>query len=110
MKDDRQNNIWHAIWVVVSIKYNSIVGRINFLGSPDVTGKVKVDFYTHTPFRRQGIMSSAMGLLTDFAVDNGASIVEATVAKDNLPAQKVLENNQFDKVVNSDNIVYTKGK
>lgn len=110
MKDDRQNNIWHAIWVVVSIKYKSIVGRINFLDTPDVTGKVKVDFYTHTPFRRQGIMSSAMGLLTDFAVDNGASIVEATVAKDNLPAQKVLENNQFDKVVNSDNIVYTKGK
>ena len=110
MKNDQQNNIWHAIWVVASVKYKSIVGRINFLGTPDVTGKVNVDFYTHTPFRRQGIMTSAMGLLTDFALDNGASLVEAIVEKDNEPAQKVLENNEFEKVVNEENIVYTKGK
>ena len=110
MKNDKQNNIWHAIWVVASVKYKSIVGRINFLGTPDVTGKVNVDFYTHTPFRRQGIMSSAMGLITDFALDNGASLIEAIVEKDNEPAQKVLENNEFEKVVNEENLVYTKGK
>ncbi len=110
MKNDKQNNIWHAIWVVASVKYKSIVGRINFLGTPDVTGKVNVDFYTHTPFRRQGIMSSAMGLITGFAIDNGASLVEAIVEKDNLPAQKVLENNEFEKVINDETIVYTKGK
>ena len=110
MKEDKQNNIWHAVWLVVSIKYKSIVGRINFLSTPDVTGKVNVDFYTHTPFRRQGIMTSAMGLLTDFALDNGASLIEAIVTKDNEPAQKVLENNEFEKVVNDENIVYTKGK
>lgn len=110
MKNDKQNNIWHAIWVVASVKYKSIVGRINFLSTPDVTGKVNVDFYTHTPFRRQGIMSSAMGLITGFAIDNGASLVEAIVEKDNLPAQKVLENNEFEKVINNETIVYTKGK
>lgn len=110
MKEDKQNNIWHAIWVVVSVKYKSIVGRINFLSTPDVTGKVNIDFYTHTPFRRQGIMTSAMGLITDFALDNGASLVEAVVQKDNLPAQKVLDNNKFEKTANENTIVYTKGK
>ncbi len=110
MKEDKQNNIWHAIWVVVSVKQKAIVGRINFLGTPDVTGKVQTDFYTHVPYRRRGIMTSAINLVSTFALDNGASLVEAIVQKDNLPAQKVLDNNKFEKVVNEETIVYTKGK
>lgn len=108
MKDDRENNIWHAIWVVASVKYRSIVGRINFVSTPDSIGSVNIDFFTGSSYRRQGIMTSAVELLSAWALDNGANIIVASTQKDNIPAHRVLENNDFEKTIEETSFVYKK--
>ena len=108
MKDDRDNNIWHAIWVVASVKHRSIVGRINFVSTPDSVGQVGIDFFTNKPYRRQGIMTSAVELLSAWALDNGANLVFGETQKDNIPAQRVLENNDFEKTITETYFVYKK--
>ncbi len=108
MKADKENNIWHALWVVVSVKQKAIIGRINYNSTPDVTGSVEINFFTKEMYRRQGIMTSAVNLLSTWTLDNGASTIVGRVAKDNIPAQKVLENNQFEKTEDENYFIFKK--
>ncbi len=90
-----------TLWVVASIKYKSIVGTLSFKrGESDI----ELNFYTHTPYRRQGIMTAGVKLVCDFLKDKTNKIT-AYAPIDNVPAIKVLENNDFTQFA-KDNALY----
>jgi len=93
--EDPDNWVFHAVWVVASIKYRAIVGSLVIKDVPDSLGRLDIGYIVARPYRRQGIMTSAVSLICDWAFDNNILSVTACVKEDNTPAIRVLEKNDF---------------
>lgn len=103
---DPDNWVFHAVWVVASIKYKAIVGSIIFNDRPDSLGNLDIEYVTAQPYRRQGMMTTAVSLILGWAFDNNIMSISATTPKDNVASIRVLEKNNFLKIKEENGKLY----
>lgn len=104
--EDPDNWVFHAVWVVASIKYRAIVGSLTMHGAPDSLGRLDIGYGVAKLYRRQGIMTSAVSLICDWAFDNNILSVTADTKEDNIASIRVLEKNNFLKVKEENGKLY----
>lgn len=104
--EDPDNWVFHAVWVVASIKYRAIVGSLTMHGVPDSLGRLDIGYGIAKLYRRQGIMTSAVSLICDWAFDNNILSVTADTKEDNIPSIRVLEKNNFHITKHENGMIY----
>jgi RimJ/RimL family protein N-acetyltransferase len=86
MTDAPQFAKWRARVIVPAKGEPRMMGHAGFHGPPDETGMVEMGYTIFPEFRRQGLATETAQRLIDFAKENGATRIRASVSPDNLPS------------------------
>lgn len=105
--DEQQNYLFSTLWTIILKENNKMVGDVCFKGEPNIDGEVEISYGTHFEFRRKGYMTEAVGEMLKWAkMQSNVLKVLANTDKNNLSSQRVLKNNGFSQVSESDGIIY----
>lgn len=105
--DERQNYLFSTLWTIISKESNKMVGDVCFKGEPNIDGEIEISYGTHFEFRRKGYMTEAVGEMLKWAKTQSSVMkVLANTEKNNLSSQRVLRNNDFSQIGETDGIVY----
>jgi [ribosomal protein S5]-alanine N-acetyltransferase len=91
MTDAPQFAKWRARVIVPAEGTSHMIGHAGFHGPPDDTGMVEVGYTIFPEFRRQGLATEAAQRLIDFAKENGATRIRASVSPDNVPSLAMIK-------------------
>jgi RimJ/RimL family protein N-acetyltransferase len=84
LQEDPSANRW-LVRVVIDTDTREIVGHAGFHGPPDENGMVEVGYTVHSPYRRRGYASAALGALIDYAARDGSvATIRASISPDNV--------------------------
>jgi RimJ/RimL family protein N-acetyltransferase len=73
-----------------------VVGEAGWKGGPDSHGDAEIGYGLAAPYRRQGLGTELVALVSDWAqAQEGVRRVVAEVLADNLPSRRALERNGF---------------
>lgn len=97
--DTNKNYLYSTLWIVILRADNNIVGDLCIFGEPNEEGEIKIGYGTHEEFRMKGYMTEAVGGIIRCAGSQPEvnSIIASTEIT-NIASCKVLENNKFIKV------------
>lgn len=87
---------WALPYLIVEQQSNTIVGSCGFKNSPE-SHSVEIGYNVSLQFRRRGIASKAIKLLTEAAFTHNDNIkqVKALIVPDNIGSKKVATNTGF---------------
>ncbi len=84
-----------------------MVGDVCFKGEPNLDGEIEISYGTHFEFRRKGYMTEAVSEMLKWAKKQpDVRKLLANTEKSNLSSQRVLRNNGFSQIGETDGIVY----
>jgi ribosomal-protein-alanine N-acetyltransferase len=101
--DDRYLHIWHkdmitapefAEWrarVIVLTGEPGMIGHAGFHGPPDPSGMVEIGYTILPEFRGRGLATEAARCLIDFAAEQGATRIRASVSPGNAPSLAIVQ-------------------
>lgn len=105
--DETQNYLFSTLWTIISKESNKMVGDVCFKGEPNIDGEIEISYGTHFEFRRKGYMTEAVGEMLKWAKTQANVMkVLANTEKNNLSSQRVLRNNDFSQIDETDGIIY----
>jgi [ribosomal protein S5]-alanine N-acetyltransferase len=91
--------MWFTNWEIVLKDQNLSIGGIGFAGLPDQEGKTMTGYMIDAKFHQQGFATEALACLLEWGkMDTNLKIVNADTPIDNIGSQKVLVNNGFVKI------------
>ncbi|MEO0473411.1 MAG: GNAT family N-acetyltransferase, partial [Bacteroidota bacterium] len=94
---DRPN--WYTHWLILDKNTHMTMGGIGLSGLPDHLGHTQVGYFVDAHQRRGGVATLALQALMEWAfLEPGLIAVVAYTPVDNLPSQRVLEHNGFERV------------
>ncbi|MCR3761207.1 GNAT family N-acetyltransferase [Clostridium felsineum] len=93
---------WYTYWLIIDNITKMGIGFIGFKGTPNDSGYVEVGYNIACTYRKQGIMTEALSLLSNWALKNPnlKGITACKVLKTNTGSNRVLKNCNF-KLTNS---------
>jgi ribosomal-protein-alanine N-acetyltransferase len=91
MIDAPQFAKWRARVIVHAGSEPHMIGHAGFHGPPDESGMVEMGYTIFPKFRRRGLASEAAQRLIDFAKENGAARIRASVSPDNAPSLAMMK-------------------
>jgi RimJ/RimL family protein N-acetyltransferase len=100
------NYLYTTLWVVIWKEENKIIGGISFTGAPDAKGAIEIGYGCYEDFRKKGFMKEAVkGMLHWAATQSDIKSVTACCSKDNIASYKILDENKFLIIDNSDDLI-----
>jgi hypothetical protein len=91
-----RNYLFHTLWTIVDKDKKAMVGDLCFKGNPTNSGEVEIGYGTYPQFQQQGYMTEAVGLLCQWAFEQGGiTSVIAETNNGNVASQKILIKNGF---------------
>ncbi|AAK78349.1 RimJ/RimL family protein N-acetyltransferase [Clostridium acetobutylicum] len=99
---------WYTYWLIVDKNTKSGIGFIGFKGTPDEGGHVEVGYSISCAYRKQGLMTEALSLLSNWASKNPdlKGITACKVLKTNTGSNRVLKNCNFKLASSSEEFNY----
>ena len=107
MGDPLKKPLFYTLWIMIEKSDKSVIGALCFHGEPDLNGEVEIGYGTDDGYRNKGYMTEAIaGLVEWIKTQKEVRRVKAETEPDNLSSVKVLENNGFELLQNSGNLVF----
>jgi [ribosomal protein S5]-alanine N-acetyltransferase len=105
--DEQQNYLFSTLWTIILKENNKMVGDVCFKGEPNIDGEIEISYGIHFEFRRKGYMTEAVGEMLKWAKMQPEVLkVLASTETNNISSQRVLRNNGFSNIRDSDSIIY----
>lgn len=97
-------HMWYTYWLIKEKSSGKGIGFIGFKGIPDDDGYVEVGYGMSPNYRRRGLMTEAVSLLTNWALEypECKGVTATKVLKNNIGSNKVLKNCKFQLLDSSD--------
>jgi [ribosomal protein S5]-alanine N-acetyltransferase len=104
--DSDKNYLYATLWTLILKEEKRMVGDLCFQGEPNIDGEIEIGYGTYFEFRRKGYMTEAVGEMLKWAKTQTKVLkVLASTEKNNISSQRILTNNNFSKIGESDNII-----
>ena len=98
VQDPALDPLFHTMWMAIDRQKQQFVAEAKFKGEPDETGTVEIGYGTYPGVQGRGYMTEMVRGLLQWAIHQpGVRRVVADTEIDNIASQKVLENNQFQR-------------
>jgi [ribosomal protein S5]-alanine N-acetyltransferase len=97
--DMTKNYLYHTLWTAILKETNQMVGDLCIVGEPNAAGEIEIGYGTYDAFQGKGLMTEMVGGMIEWCKTQAAvkAIVAAT-DKMNIASAKVLQNNHFHKI------------
>ncbi|MFT5823797.1 MAG: ribosomal-protein-alanine N-acetyltransferase [Crocinitomix sp.] len=107
VKDPANNALFSTFWTIINLESNCMVGDLCFKGNPNELGEVEIGYGTHAEFQKKGFMTEAVGGLLQWALEQeNVNYIWAETDPKNVASQKVLSNNDFEKIDETPENIY----
>ena len=101
--DISKNYLYSTLWTAISKEYNMMVGDVCFKGEPNTKGEIEIGYGTYDAFQGRGFMTEVVGGIIEWVKSQpSVKVITASTDKSNLASGKVLQNNHFMKVSETD--------
>lgn len=97
--DKTKNYLYSTLWTAISKAENKMVGDLCIVGEPNAEGEIEIGYGTYHEFQNKGFMTEMVSGMIEWTKTqlNVKSIIASTDKK-NTASFKVLENNNFIKI------------
>ncbi|MBA4153671.1 GNAT family N-acetyltransferase [Flavobacterium sp.] len=97
--DKTKNYLYSTLWTAILKTENKMVGDLCIVGEPNANGEIEIGYGTYGEFQNKGYMTEIVGGIIEWVKSQPKvkSIIASTV-KTNIASYKVLENNKFVKI------------
>jgi dihydrofolate reductase len=97
--DKTNNYLYSTLWTAISIADNQMVGDLCIVGEPNENGEIEIGYGTYEEFQGKGFMTEMVGGIIEWAKTQPlVNSITASTDKANTASAKVLQNNGFVKV------------
>lgn len=103
--DKNKNYLYSTLWTGISKAENKMIGDLCIVGEPNSDGEIEIGYGTYDEFQGKGFMTEMVGGIIEWTKTQ--QIVKAIIAstdKNNTASFKVLENNKFIKIGETESI------
>ena len=105
--DETKNYLYSTLWTAISKTENRMVADLCIIGEPNVNGEIEIGYGTYEGFQGKGFMTELVaGIIKWSKTQPRVKSVIASTNKDNIASFKVLQNNNFFKIGETD-ILFT---
>jgi ribosomal-protein-alanine N-acetyltransferase len=97
--DKTKNYLYSTLWTAIFKADNKMIGDLCMMGEPNSKGEIEIGYGTYDEFQGRGFMTEIVGGIIEWAKTQPlVKAITASTDKTNLASFKVLENNGFVKV------------
>lgn len=97
--DTTKNYLYSTLWTAISKTDNRMIGDLCIQGEPNPDGEIEIGYGTYEEFQGQGFMTEVVGGMIEWArTQSSVRSIVASTDKSNMASCKVLQNNGFMKV------------
>ena len=97
--DETKNYLYSKLWTAISKDENKMVGDLCIVGEPNTEGEIEIGYGTYEEFQNKGFMTEIVnGIITWTKTQPIVKSIIASTDKTNTASFKVLENNNFIKI------------
>lgn len=101
--DKTKNYLYSTLWTAISKEENKMVGDICMIGEPNAEGEIEIGYGTYEGFQNRGFMTEIVSGIIEWAKNQKkVKSIIASTDKKNIPSIKVLENNKFVNIGETD--------
>jgi [ribosomal protein S5]-alanine N-acetyltransferase len=97
--DKTKNYLYSTLWTAILKAENKMIGDLCIIGEPNADGEIEIGYGTYDEFQGKGFMTEIVSGIIEWAKTQ--QIVKAIIAstdKTNTASFKVLQNNNFIKI------------
>ena len=97
--DKTKNYLYSTLWTAISKTENKMIGDVCIVGEPNANGEIEIGYGTYDEFQGRGYMTEIVsGIIKWAKTQPGIKSITASTGKTNIASFKVLQNNKFIKV------------
>lgn len=101
--DTTKNYLYSTLWTAISKSENKMIGDLCIVGEPNVEGEIEIGYGTYEEFQGKGFMTEIVGGIIEWSkMQPTVKAITASTDKKNTASFKVLENNNFIKIEETD--------
>ncbi len=101
--DETKNYLYSTLWTAISKTENRMVADLCIIGEPNFNGEIEIGYATYEGFQGKGFMTELVaGIIKWSKTQPRVKSVIASTNKDNIASFKVLQNNDFLKIGETD--------
>ena len=101
--DETKNYLYSTLWTAISKTENRMVADLCIIGEPNDNGEIEIGYGTYEGFQGKGFMTELVaGIIKWSKTQPRVKSVIASTNKDNIASFKVLQNNDFLKIGETD--------
>ena len=101
--DETKNYLYSTLWTAISKTENRMVADLCIIGEPNDNGEIESGYGTYEGFQGKGFMTELVaGIIKWSKTQPRVKSVIASTNKDNIASFKVLQNNNFLKIGETD--------
>ena len=101
--DETKNYLYSTLWTAISKTENRMVADLCIIGEPNDNGEIEIGYGTYEGFQGKGFMTELVaGIIKWSKSQPRVKSVIASTNKDNIASFKVLQNNDFLKIGETD--------
>jgi ribosomal-protein-alanine N-acetyltransferase len=101
--DETKNYLFSTLWTAISKTENRMVADLCIIGEPNDNGEIEIGYGTYEGFQGKGFMTELVaGIIKWSKTQPRVKSVIASTNKDNIASFKVLQNNNFLKIGETD--------
>lgn len=109
--DQSKNYLYSTLWTAISKVEKKMIGDICIIGEPNSNGEIEIGYGTYEEFQGQGFMTEIVGGMIEWArTQPKVKAITASTEKSNIASFKVLQNNGFTKVEETETTISWKLK
>jgi RimJ/RimL family protein N-acetyltransferase len=101
--DETKNYLYSTLWTAISKTENRMVADLCIIGEPNDNGEIEIGYGTYEGFQGKGFMTELVaGIIKWSKTQPNVKSVIASTNKDNIASFKVLQNNNFLQIGETD--------
>lgn len=101
--DKTKNYLFSTLWTAILKSENKMIGDLCIVGEPNDAGEIEIGYGTYDEFQGKGFMSEMVAGMINWAKTQAkVNSITASTDKSNTASFKVLQNNNFIKIGESE--------
>ncbi|MBK8659786.1 MAG: GNAT family N-acetyltransferase [Bacteroidetes bacterium] len=107
--DKTKNYLYSTLWTAISKTDNKMIGDLCIVGEPNSQGEIEIGYGTYDEFQGKGFMTEIVAGIIEWTKNEpGINAITATTEKVNSASFKVLQNNGFIQIGETETSLYWK--
>lgn len=101
--DNTKDYLYSTLWTAISKTENKMIGDLCIVGEPNAEGEIEIGYGTYDEFQGKGFMTEIVGGIIEWTkMQPIVKSITASTDKTNTASFKVLQNNNFIKIGETD--------